>query len=277
MVGQGSNAPKKRSFKHIFMFVLSLAIGAFGVFFSKQYIEDQINVYKAQLDKTEPMVSVVVPNRKLLRGELVTAEVLSLREIPEQYADTNSVGEADYSVALGQKVDFDVDEGRPLLWAHLEGGQSPTFSGQVTAGLRALTVRVDEINSISGFLQPEDMVDLLLSHSSSGSQEIFPLIERLDVIATGEQTVVDKNGSAGNRSFSTITVQVTPDEAQRITLAQSVGTITAVLRNPDDESPIAGGTMNVRALLGIAPELVKPPPRRKTPPPPRVEFIVGGS
>ena len=277
MAVQATQGPRKRSFKNIFMFVLSLGIGAFGVFYSKQYIEDQINIYKSQLDKTEDMVKAIVPSRKLLRGETITGELLVIREIPVAYADSNRVTEADYEIALGQRVDFDIDRGVPLLWAHLEGGKSPTFSGQVPEGLRALTVRVDEINSISGFLQPDDRVDLLLSHGSGDKQEIFPLIERLDVIATGEQTVVDKNGTGATRGFSTITVQVTPDEAQRITLAQSVGKITAVLRNPDDESPLAGGTMDVNALLGIAPEPVKPPPRRRRVEKPRVEFIVGGS
>ncbi len=269
---------RKRSLKHIIMFMLSLGVGAFGVFYSRQYIETQINFYKAQLDKTEPMAAVVVPVRKLVRGEIVMPEVLSLREIPEQYVDSNSVTEADFEIALGQRVDFDIDAGRPLLWAHLEGGMSPTFSGQLMEGLRALTVRVDEINSISGFLQPDDRVDLLLSHDKTGSREIFPLIERLNVIATGEQTMVDKNGNNATRSFSTITVQVSPDDAQRITLAQSIGQITAVLRNPDDESPLTGGTMDVNALLGIAPPPVKPPPKRRSAPvEPRIEFIVGGS
>lgn len=277
MAVQAKNNARKRPLKHVLMFVVSLGIGAFGVLYSKQYIEDQIDYYKAQLDKTEDMVTVVVPIRKLLRGDRITSDILKLREIPAQYADSNSVGEYDYDVALGQRVGFDVDKGRPLLWAHLEGGKSPTFSGQVPAGLRALTVRVDEINSISGFLQPEDRVDLLLRHGSGDDQEIFPLIERLDVIATGEQTDVEKNGSGITRSFSTITVQVSPVEAQRITLAQSVGQITAVLRNPEDESPLAGGTMNVNALLGIAPEPVKRPVRRKRVVEPTIEFIVGGS
>ena len=278
MAVQATGSRGKRSKKQIIMFVLSLLLGAAGVFFSRQYIEDQIAFYKGQLEKTEPMMSVVVPTRKLIRGETVSGEVLSLREIPEQYVDTNSVTEADYEIAVGQRVDFDVDAGRPLLWAHLEGGLTPTFSGQVLEGLRAMTVRVDEINSISGFLQPEDRVDLLLSHGSGDKQEIFPLIEQLNVIATGKQTMVEKsgNGNGESRSFSTITVQVSPDEAQRITLAQAVGKITAVLRNPDDEAPMASGTMDVNALLGIAPEPVRQPVRRK-PVEPQVEFIVGGS
>ena len=279
MAVQSTKGPKKRSFKNILMFLVSLGIGAFGVFYSKQYIEDQINVYKAQLDKTEPMAMVIVPQRKLIKGEIVTADVLVSRPIPETFVDSNGVSKTDFEIAVGQRVAFDVDKGRPLLWAHLEGGKTPTFSGQVPEGLRALTVRVDEINSISGFLQPNDRVDLLLRHGSGDDQEIFPLIERLDVIATGVQTVVDKNSNETQRSFSTITVQVTPNEAQKITLAQSIGQITAVLRNPDDESPLAGGTVNVNSVLGIAPEPVKPPPkrRRQVDTGPKIEFIVGGS
>jgi len=89
-------------------------------------------------------------------------------QIPQKYADTHSVHSGNYDVAVGQRLDFDIDEGRPLLWAHLEGGLTPTFSGKVDEGLRAMTVRVDEINSISGFLQPKDKVDLMLSYGTGG-------------------------------------------------------------------------------------------------------------
>jgi len=265
--------------KGIVMFVLSLALGIGGVYFSRQYIEDQIAVYRGQLEKTEPMVTVVVPARKLLRGEVIHADLLVTRPIPAQYADSNSITSSDYEIAIGQHVDFDVDEGRPLLWAHLEGGKTPTFSGKVPEGLRAMTIRVDDINSISGFLQPKDRVDLFLSHGSGEQHEIFPLIERLEVIATGVQTIVDKNGTSATRSFSTITIQVSPETAQRITLAQEVGKITAILRNPGDEAPLVGAPMNVSKLLGIAPEPKaerKKQPVRRPEPPPSIEFIVGG-
>jgi len=280
MVATSNPVNKKSRTKGFLMFFLAIALGAGGVYFSRQYIEDQIATYRSELEKTEPMVKVVVPARKLLRGETITSDVLVLRSIPAQYADSNSVTGADYEIAIGQQVDFDVDEGRALLWAHLEGGKAPTFSGKVPEGLRAMTIRVDEINSISGFLQPEDRVDLFLSHNATGKQEIFPLIERLEVIATGVQTVVDKNGNTTTRSFSTITIQVSPETAQRITLAQEVGKITAVLRNPGDEAPLVGAPMNVSKLLGIAPEpevVKKKQPVRRPKPAPSIEFIVGGS
>lgn len=275
----------KRPKKNVVMFVLSLIIGVVGVYYSKHYIEEQIAFYKGQLEKSEPMVNVVVPVRALARGEIVLKDHLSLMEIPERYADSNAVNDSNFDVAIGQRVSYDIDEGRPLLWAHLEGGISPTFSGKVPDGLRAMTVRVDEVNSISGFLQPKDRVDLLLTHDKGEEQEIVPLIERLEVIATGVQTLVDKNATDGKRTFSTITVQVTPRQAKEVTLAQDVGKLTAMLRNPEDDSPLLNEAMNVSDLLGLEkplPELAvvaqKPKIKRKAAPlPPGIEYIIGGS
>ncbi len=278
---RGGREPR-RSRKQLLMFGLSLALGGGGVYYSKQYIEEQVSYYKGQLDKTETMVEVVVPNRKMVRGEVLLASDLSVRKIPEKYADTNAVNGSTYDVAIGQRIDFDIDEGRPLLWAHLEGGLTPTFSGKVEEGLRAMTVRVDEINSISGFLQPRDKVDLLLSFGSGSNQQNFPLIQRLNVIATGVQTLVDKSSGGSTRSFSTITVHVTPKDGQKITLAQQVGKLTAMLRNPDDESPMSEAAMTVSELLNILPEPIASEPaaqpRRKVANSgPSIEYIIGGS
>ena len=273
---------RTRPKKNLLMFVLSIALGGIGVFYSKHYIDERIAYYKGQLDRTETMVSVVVPQRRILRGEVLLETDLVLRPIPEKYIDSGSVIEANVDDAIGQRLDFDIDEGRPLLWAHLEGGRTPTFSGKVPDGLRAMTVRVDDINSISGFLQPNDRVDLLMSHGTGKGHRIVPLIEQLNVIATGTQTLVDKSERSGRRDFSTITVQVTPLQAQKITLAQTVGEVTAMLRNPEDESPLNSAGLTVAELLGEPVEEIapKPVPRRRVaraPAPPRIEYIIGGS
>lgn len=274
--GKKARKPKK----NIIMMFLALLLGGMGVLLSKSYIEKQVAYYKGQLEQTETMVKIVVPKRKLFRGEVVSSNDLLLREIPEKYVDSNSVTAVNYDVAIGQRIDFDIDEGRALLWAHLEGGLSPTFSGKVPTGLRALTVRVDEINSISGFLQPKDRIDLLLTYGSGSSQQIFPLIQNLDVIATGVQTLVDKNGAGSKRTFTTITVQVSPDQAKKITLSQQVGKMTAMLRNPEDDSTLSEKPMSVASLLNrqmpvkARVEKRKPKTAKKKP---GIEYIIGGT
>jgi len=265
------------------MFIISLGLGGVGVYYSKQYIETEIAEYKQSLKTDDAMVEVVVPARSLVRGEIVAQSDLTLREIPEKYTDSNSITSATYDTAVGQRVEFDVESGKPILWAHLEGGQAPTFSGKVPTGLRAMTIRVDEINSISGFLQPKDRIDLLLTYGGSDTKQIMPLIQNLNVIATGVQTYVDKQSSA-KRSFSTITLQVSPEQAKKITLSQQVGKITAMLRNPDDEAPMSSSPMTIAQVLNlpkpIVKQPVKPKPRKKQAKKinkPQIEYIIGGS
>lgn len=262
------------------MMFVSLCLACVGMFYSKSYIENQVNYYRAQLNQTEPMTKVVVPKRKLLRGEMVGTDDISLRDVPTKYADSNSVNGGNYETAVGQRLSYDIDQGRPLLWAHLEGGRTPTFSGKVPSGLRAMTVKVDEINSISGFLQPKDRIDLLLSYGSGVSNQIFPLIQNLDVIATGIQTLVDKSAQGGKRSFTTITVKVSPEEAKKITLSQQVGKLTAMLRNPDDEAPLSTVPMSVAQLLNKPIPVKKEKVRRKVVQKKKekgIEYIIGGS
>jgi len=197
-----------------------------------------------------------------------------------EYVDTHSVTANSFEVAEGQRLDFDIDAGTALLWAHLEGGLSPTFSGRVPDGMRALTVLVDEINSVSGFLQPQDRIDMLFTYGSGQKQITRPILEDLKVIATGVQTVVDKAGHTGQRGFNTITVQVTPVDAKKITLAQQVGSLTAVLRNPEDETAPDARPMTLASLIGADTGAVRVKPTARPPKSinkkPAIEFIIGG-
>lgn len=278
MEARFKKVPIRKPSKNLVMFVLSLVVGGVGVFYSKQYIESEISSYKASLEKKEILTEVVVPRRKLMRGEVLAASDLQVHKLPQQYIDPNVVLESTFETAVGQRVQYEMEPGLPLLWAHLEGGMSPTFSGKVPAGLRAMTIRVDEINSISGFLQPKDRIDLLLSYGATAEKKIFPILQNINVIATGIQTYVDKTG-VGQRPFTTITIQLNPEQAQKITLSQQVGKITAMLRNPDDESPLSEEPMTTAQLLNIS--APKPKPIKKIKrvaiASPRIEYIIGGS
>ena len=158
------------------------------------------------------------------------------------------------------------------------------FSSRVKPGIRALTISVDEINSISGMLQPGDRIDLLLTArppSANGRGEAehdatVPLLQNLLVMATGRQVRpgADENGDA--RSFSSVTVEVTPSQAQRLIVAQRAGRLTAVLRNPDDGMPMDAAAVDLRSLFpqparpAVAPRKVVARQDR------RPQMIVGG-
>ena len=280
MIEHGNTVKRgARSFKGVFILLFSLGAGGAGVYLSQQYIEGQIAAGTKPVAVEEvAMVAVIVPGRSLVRGSIVNAEDLLRRQIPEKYVDSNTVTEENLAMAVGQRLDFDIDAGRPLLWAHLAGGLTPTFSGNVAPGLRAMTVRVDDINSISGFLQPGDHVDLLMSYGADEQQRILPVMQQLEVIATGIQTEADKAGNGEPRSFSTITVHVTPGDAQKLTLAQQVGKLTAILRHPDDDGELGNHTLALPELLSLGKVAVAKPVRRRrqVAAAPSIQYIIGG-
>ncbi|MEW8506902.1 MAG: Flp pilus assembly protein CpaB [Candidatus Thiodiazotropha sp.] len=257
--------------RNVIMLIMSLLLGIGGVYLAKDYIEKKVNYYKSQLEKTEEMISLVVPNKNIQRGSVVTLQDFSVRKIPTRYAHKNAVTQSTFGTAAGQRVSFDITKGRPLLWAHLEGGVMPTFSGKLEPGTRALAFTVDRINSISGFLQPNDKIDLLLDYKD----QVIPIIQNLHVLATGPYTYIDKTGRQTEGSFQTITVEVTPEIAEKITLAKTIGKITALLRSPKDDALISEEPMTISRLLNKQVPKTKKRKRivRKEK---GIEYIIGG-
>ena len=87
---------------------------------------------------------------------------------------------------------------------------------------------------------------------------------------------MDKNSIGGKRTFSTITVNVSPDDAQKITLAQKIGKLTAVLRNPDDSNPLSNVPMTTSKLLNQPKKAVRKVVRKKAKAS-GIQYIIGGA
>jgi pilus assembly protein CpaB len=140
----------------------------------------------------------------------------------------------------------------------------------------------DEVNSVSGMLRPGDRIDLLftardtLSAEQGGVGDLTrPLLQDVRILATGSQLDSTQPRGPGASSFGTITVEVSPDQAQQLVLAQRGGRLTALLRGPDDRHEIGTGSLDLAALLGRvrpARSPVPPAPVQR----PAMEIIVGG-
>lgn len=220
-------------------FVIAIILGILGVISANSWIDDRITAMEEELRSKDEMVNVVVPKRDIAKGERVYAADLSVRKIPIAYVDRATVTPDRFEIAVGQTLTNDIQQGRPLLWAHLRGGQVPTFSGLLPDGMRALTVLVDEINTISGMLQPQDRIDIFMTLSTANKKTTMPLLQNVLVLATGKvvRTNTQEDAQLRDSQFSTITVLVKPDMAKKIVLAQQEGVITMVLRHPEDQKP----------------------------------------
>jgi pilus assembly protein CpaB len=104
----------------------------------------------------------------------------------------------------------------------------------IPPGMRAVSVRVNDTTSVSGFVQPGTRVDVLLTGNPQGSneQQTTTVLENVAVIATGQR--LERNSAGEPQSAPVVTLLVSPDDAERLTLASSQGHIQLALRNPLD-------------------------------------------
>src|SRR5690606_15406911 len=114
---------------------------------------------------------------------------LTVRDIPADFAHSGAVSPKQFDQVKGRAVAFDVKAGEMLMWSQMEGEKVPTFSTRIEAGRRAITVAVDEINSISGLLEPGDLIDLLVTVDQQGEKVTVPLLQGVRVMATGQRSV----------------------------------------------------------------------------------------
>jgi pilus assembly protein CpaB len=121
-----------------------------------------------------------------------------------------------------------------------------------------MTLQVDEINSISGMLDPGDVIDLIVSVDRKGRKRTLPLLQGVKVMATGQRLAEDP-ASGERRQFSTVTIDIAPQQAAVLILARETGRITALLRNPGDRDGAAIEASDLAALLSGASDLDEVP------------------
>jgi pilus assembly protein CpaB len=134
----------------------------------------------------------------------------------------------------------------------------------IPPGMRAVSVRVNEIVSVAGFVTPGTRVDVLLTGAPTGSgeQQTTTVLQNVAVLASGHTLERTSSGEAQNTAV--ITLLVTPDDAQRLTLASTEGHIQLALRNPLDTRQDDVPASNSRGLYrGLpVPAAVHVPVRR---------------
>jgi len=134
-------------------------------------------------------------------------------------------------------------EGEPILQQKVSGfGDKATLSRKVSDDMRAYSIRVNDVSGVAGFLLPGDRVDIMLTRSSGGGRNgnlvTDVILQHIAILGIDQQTneAMDKPVLA-----RTITVEVTTDQAQKLALAQQVGTLSLTLRsNANNEQEKTG-------------------------------------
>jgi pilus assembly protein CpaB len=136
---------------------------------------------------------------------------------------------------LGHGVILPIGKGEFILTNKLAGENAGAgLPALIPPGMRAVSVRVNEVVSVAGFVTPGTRVDILLTGTPEGGNDpqTTTVLQNVAVLASGQKLERTSTGEAQNTPV--ITVLVSPDDAQRLTLASSQGKIQLVLRNPLD-------------------------------------------
>ena len=164
--------------------------------------------------------------------------------------------------------------------AALEAGAG--LPPSITEGMRAVSVRVNEVIGVAGFLLPGNRVDVMVTLRPKNDTESMTRVVLSDVQVLTAGTRYEKEKARDGQPIQTsvVTLLLTPPDAEKMTLAQSEGSIMLTLRNPLDRTPTQTNGVRTGALLGqaSAPPVVKPSgsgrPRVTAPPLPVVTPVV---
>jgi len=163
---------------------------------------------------------------------------------------------------LGHGVIIPISKGEFILPNKLAGENAGSgLPALIPPGMRAVSVRVNEVVSVAGFVAPGTRVDVLLTGTpgTNGEQETTTVLQNVAVLASGHNLERNANGEPQNTAV--VTLLVSPDDAQRLALASTEGHIQLALRNPLDTRAEDVMPSSTRALYkGVA-----PPPAATTP------------
>jgi pilus assembly protein CpaB len=205
----------------------------------------------------EPGVEVVVAANDLVVGKKVEErDVLRVR-----YPQNNlPVGIfTNPSQVVGRGVVLPVNKGEFLLpskLAPVNGGTGLT--SLIPPGMRAVSVRVNDVVSVAGFVQPGSRVDVLLTGGSGAERQTTTVLTNVAVIAVGKN--LERSATGETQAAPVITLLVSPDDAQKLALAGSEGRIQLALRNPlDTRQPEIAATRESSLYPGGKPSVAAPP------------------
>lgn len=194
----------------------------FGVVMRSQA---QIEVKNA----TEGAQAVLVGLSDIKAGDTLTEENVTIVEVPAAYRSSNVLLGSDLSSVLGKTALVDVSKGAQLSLGTVSGYEGGCLAAQITPGMEGITLSVDEESGLSGQIQSYDLVRIFSISPSATSEVIASTIcDRAKVISTGTG-----EGSSSS-AYSAITVEVSPEQADEIRLAQYSGSVSIALVSKED-------------------------------------------
>lgn len=204
---------------------------------------------------------VVVAADDILVGAKLDARDLRVITLPLSAVPPGAF--AGMSQILGRGAVLPISKGEFILQSKLAAlNAGAGLPSMIPPGMRAVSVRVNDVVSVAGFVQPGTRVDVLAtgSQGAGNDRQTTTVLENVAVIAVGKS--LDRNASADAQTAPVITLLVSPDDAQKLALVSQEGRIQLSLRNPlDTKKGGIGATRTSSLYTGETPIATEAKPK----------------
>jgi len=245
----------------VIILAVAISMGGSAAYLTRSWLKDQTSA------AVQPAGTIVVAAKSLAYGTAMTAD--NVVEIPWF---SNTLPEGAFAVKDdllngGRRVVLSpLTRGEPVLRSKITGpGQRASLASLLDDGKRAVTVSVDDVRGVAGFVLPGDFVDIvIIADDGSPKRQSYSdiLLEHVKVLAIDQ---VASEGEGQPTVAKAVTVEVTKEQAQKILLATSIGKLSLILARPVESKPDPNRRVSENDIGRTRPEPVRPPP---APPPP---------
>ncbi|HXV25088.1 MAG TPA: Flp pilus assembly protein CpaB [Alphaproteobacteria bacterium] len=228
---------------------LALVLGGVAVLLARTWLERTEPTVVAEQQPQMALTKVVVARTALFFGNRINAEQVREVNWPADSVPPGAFTSAD-ELLSGEEprtVLRAIEANEPILASKISGaGEKATLSAIISEEMRAMTIRVNDVIGVAGFVVPGDRVDILLTREEGEKNEITDiLLQNVKVLG------IDQLASDNQEKpvvVQAVTVEVSPEQAQKLTLAAQVGSLTLALRNVLDADAEFARTVSKRDL-----------------------------
>jgi|GEM_PF-1458660 pilus assembly protein CpaB len=199
---------------------------------------------------------IVVAKEHIDRGKEIEASMIETKTVPKDSVPPGAVTDAEKVVGRLVTIDGGLPPGTILEAALASADQKQGLPSLIPSGMRAFTIQASNASGVAGLVSPEDRVDVLLTVQSrsrddvTGGGQTLMLLQNIEVLTVNQDYVREDTENGEQRSSNKksrveyVTLLVEPEQAARLNLAQSRGSLHLSLRNPDSIEDV-GADINI--------------------------------
>jgi len=230
----------------------ALLFGLFAVFLANAWFSG-VERQQEEVTTTREMTRIAVADQDLAFGTALSSANVRLVAWPVDSVPEGAYreGEAERLLGAGNVAIRPIARGEPILLSRIS--ERAVLSANIPADMRAVTVPVDAVSGVAGFVTPGDVVDVLLTRQIPGDgataddKMTTMVLDNIQVLAVDLRAGEQNTDAAESK---TATLMVTPDGAQRLALATQIGRLSLSLRNVEDQGSAGRRVVTSRQLGG---------------------------